>query len=151
MTPYPQANYSLWKFIRTNEKGWKLFYVAVLILYFVVVRGIRGDGLWYIDVFLGLLTVAAVIRDYLIRAKLQRLNATPGNLHRSDVCETCNPVRWNDGRPLTELYQWYAAMQDISWHDAQLNIGNMTTNEIHVLRVTHDKYLSHQQFDKFRS
>ena len=85
MTPHPQANYSLWKFIRTNEVGWKVLFAAVLILYFVVVRGIRGDGLWYIDVFLGLLTVAAVIRDVRIRAKLQRLNATgpdnPNNHH----------------------------------------------------------------------
>ncbi len=85
------------------------------------------------------------------RTDKAREEAGSSNKHLTDVCETCNPVRWNDGHPLTELYQWYAAVQDISWHDAQLNIGNMTTNEIHVLRVTHDKYLSHQQFDKFRS
>jgi len=149
MTPYPQANYSLWRFIRTNEKGWKLFYVAVLILYFVVVRGIRGDGLWYIDVFLGLLTVAAVIRDYLIRAKLQRLNATPGNLHRSDVCEGCVPVRWNDGRPLTELYQWYAAVHDMSWEQAQFDLGMMPLWSVDTNKRSHAKYLEHPQFDKF--
>ena len=79
MTPHPQANYSLWKFIRTNEVGWKVLFAAVLILYFVVVRGIRGDGLWYIDVFLGLLTVAAVIRDVRIRKRLRKLNARDTN------------------------------------------------------------------------
>ena len=149
MSQYPQANYSLWRFIRTNEKGWKLFYVAVLILYFVVVRGIRGDGLWYIDVFLGLLTVAAVIRDYLIRAKLQRLNATPGNLHRSDVCEGCVPVRWNDGRPLTELYQWYAAITDESWERAKLMLEATPDDDFEALLGRHDEYLDHPQFDKF--
>ena len=146
---HPEANYSLWKFIRTNEKGWKLFYVGVLILYFVVVRGIRGDGLWYIDVFLGLLTVAAVIRDYLIRAKLQRLNATPGNLHRSDVCEGCVPVRWNDGRPLTELYQWYAAITDESWERAKLMLEATPDDDFEALLGRHDEYLDHPQFDKF--
>ena len=149
MTPYPQANYSLWKFIRTNEVGWKVLFVAVLILYFVVVRGIRGDGLWYIDVFLGLLTVAAVIRDYLIRKRLRKLNATPGNLHRSDVCEGCNPVRWNDGRPLAELYQWYAAVNHVSWEVAQMDLDMITEGSLQIAKRSHAKYLKHPQFDKF--
>ena len=151
MTPYPQANYSLWRFIRTNEKGWKLFYVAVLILYFVVVRGIRGDGLWYIDVFLGLLTVAAVIRDVRIRKRLRKLNATPGNFHYPDVCEGCDPVCMSDGSPIKNIVWWMAARHNVSREMAQQLWDDALPGGQDAIFKMHAKYLQHPKFDKFRS
>ena len=49
------------------------------------------------------------------------------------------------------MYQWHAAMLDISWDDAQMRIGLMSLNAEHDLRMIHKKYLEHPQFDKFRS
>lgn len=75
----------------------------------------------------------------------------PNNKHRTDVCETCNPVRWNDGRPLTYMYQWYAAVNHISWESAQMDLELVTADALASIRKSHDKYLNHPQFDKFRS
>lgn len=85
------------------------------------------------------------------RTDKAREDAGSSNKHRSDVCETCNPVRWKDGRPLIELYQWYAAVHDISWDEAQLRIGHMSLYAVDDLKILHKVYLRNKKFDKFKT
>lgn len=73
------------------------------------------------------------------------------NKHRADVCETCNPVRWNDGRPLAELHRWYAAVNHISWESAQMDLEMVTADALTSIRKSHAKYLNHPQFSKFQT
>lgn len=73
----------------------------------------------------------------------------PNNKHRSDVLEEADPVRWKDGRPLMELYIWYAADTDMSWDAAQGMIGAMDTGMLEALKEEHARYLKRKEFDKF--
>jgi hypothetical protein len=85
------------------------------------------------------------------RTDKAREEAGSSNKHRADVCETCNPVRWKDGRPLTELHQWYAAVHDLSWDDSEVIIDRMHQVTYRHTKDDHDKYMRHPQFRKFKT
>lgn len=73
------------------------------------------------------------------------------NKHRNDICETCNPVCWKkDGAPLKELHIWFAAINDISWDQAQMRLGTMPLWQVDEYKKDHARYLDHPKFRKFR-
>lgn len=73
----------------------------------------------------------------------------PNNKHRSDVLEEADPVRWKDGRPLMELYEWYAAIVDETWDRAKLMLKATPPDDYAKLVERHEQYLKRKEFDKF--
>ena len=147
---HPEAEYSLLRFAFTRHPFIFLF-IHGLTIGANAVLPFTDQWHWMVPVMGIAVECIYWIGSWQHRKRLRKLNATPGNFHYPEVCEGCDPVCFNDGKPIDLLPWWYAAVHDITREAARKQLNDMDVKAYVAQRKLFRKYLEHPKFDKFRS